>query len=89
MYHGTKQYRKQLDLSITLLFQREHPKPIYDLFIDIKYNFKPTIKGKGSVIFLHIAKGKYLPTKGCVAIKKKDFLRILPLIKRDTKISIV
>ena len=51
-------------------------------------NFKPRIKGKGSAIFLHIAKKNYLPTKGCIAIKKKDFLKILPLIKYNTKISI-
>ena len=44
------------------------------------FNVKPTIKGKGSVIFLHIAKGKYLPTKGCVAIKKKDFLIFITVI---------
>ena len=33
-------------------------------------------------------KNKYKPTKGCVAIAKKDFLKILPLINNKTKISI-
>ena len=61
---------------------------IYDLFINIKYNFSPVIKEKGSAIFLHITDGKYKPTKGCVAIAKKDFLKILPLINNKTKISI-
>ena len=61
---------------------------IYDLFINIKYNFCPVIKGKGSAIFLHVADSKYKPTKGCIAILKKDFLKILPLINNKTKISI-
>ena len=63
-------------------------KNTYDLFINIKYNFKPTIRNKGSAIFLHLSDNKYNPTNGCVAILKKDFFKILPLINRNTKISI-
>ena len=61
---------------------------IYDLFINIKYNTDPIIKKKGSAIFLHIANNKYKPTKGCIAVSKKDFLTLLPLINKKTKISI-
>ena len=61
---------------------------IYDLFINIKYNTNPIIKKKGSAIFLHIANNKYKPTKGCIAVSKKDFLTLLPLINKKTKISI-
>ena len=61
---------------------------IYDLFINIKYNFHPVIKGNGSAIFLHLTYSKYKPTEGCVAISKNDFLKILPLINSKTKISI-
>ena len=61
---------------------------IYDLLISIKYNFSPVVKKAGSAIFLHINNNKYKETQGCVAISKKDFLRILPLINKTTKISI-
>ena len=61
---------------------------IYDLFINIKYNFWPVIKKKGSAIFLHIADSNYKPTTGCVAISKNNFMKILPLINKNTKISI-
>ena len=71
--------------SAEKLYRRDK---IYDLFINIKYNFNPTIKGKGSAIFLHIADSKYKPTKGCIAISKNDFLKILPKINNKTKISI-
>ena len=61
---------------------------IYDIFINIKYNQSPVIKNKGSAIFLHLSDQKYKPTKGCVAIKKKNFFKILPLINQNTKILI-
>ena len=45
---------------------------IYDVIVIINYNMKPIVKEKGSAIFLHIAKKNYSPTKGCVAISKKN-----------------
>ena len=62
---------------------------LYDIFINIKYNHSPIIKKKGSAIFLHLANKKYKPTKGCIAVSKLDFMKILPLISKRTKISIV
>ena len=60
----------------------------YDIIINIKYNYSPVRKGKGSAIFLHLTNKKYKPTRGCIAIQKKDFIKIMPLIKRNTKILI-
>ena len=59
----------------------------YDLLIPIKYNFKKPIAGKGSCIFIHLTKD-YKPTAGCVALKEKDFLIMLKLIRRNSKIKI-
>ena len=59
----------------------------YDLLIPIKYNYKKPITGKGSCIFIHLTKN-YKPTAGCVALKEKDFLIMLKLIKKNSKIKI-
>ena len=59
----------------------------YDLLIPIKYNFKKTVIGLGSCIFIHLTKD-YKPTAGCVALKKKDFLIMLKLIKKNSRIKI-
>ena len=59
----------------------------YDLFIPIKYNFKKPKTGLGSCIFIHLTKN-YKPTAGCIALKKKDFLIMLKLIKKNSKIKI-
>ncbi len=59
----------------------------YDFLIPIYYNYKKPISGKGSAIFIHIT-DNYKPTKGCIALKKNDFLILLKLINKKTKIKI-
>ena len=66
------------------LFRKDHK---YNLFIPLKYNFNKTILGRGSCIFLHLT-DNYKPTAGCIALKKKDFLIMLKLINKKTKIKI-
>ena len=60
----------------------------YDLFIPIKYNFKKPVVGIGSAIFIHLTKD-YKPTAGCISICKKDFLIMIKLINKNTKIIIL
>ena len=59
----------------------------YDLLIPIKYNFNKRVLGKGSCIFIHLT-DNYKPTEGCIALKIKDFLIMLKLIDKKTKIKI-
>jgi len=59
----------------------------YNLVIPIKYNFKNSIVGLGSCIFIHLTKN-YKPTAGCIALKKKDFQIMLKIIKKNSKIKI-
>jgi L,D-peptidoglycan transpeptidase YkuD (ErfK/YbiS/YcfS/YnhG family) len=60
----------------------------YDLLIPIKYNFKKPTTGLGSCIFIHLTRD-FRPTAGCVGLKKKDFLIILKLIKKNSEIKII
>lgn len=86
----SKKYNKLIyfpfKYSAEKLYRRERN---YDIFIDIKYNSSPTVKKKGSAIFLHLTNNKYKPTKGCVAILKKDFMKIIPKINNNTKIIFI
>ena len=85
----SKKYNKEISFPFKYGAEKLYRKNmIYDLFIDIKYNSHPVIKKKGSAIFLHIINKKYKPTKGCIALLKNDFLKILPLINKKTKINI-
>lgn len=50
---------------------------VYDLIIDLGYNDDPPQPGRGSAIFLHIAREGYSPTEGCVALSREDLAWLL------------
>ena len=84
----SKKYNKLIKIEKKIRHEKLYRKDYkYDLFIPIKYNFKNIITGKGSCIFIHLTKD-YQPTAGCIALKKKDFLILLKLINKRTKIKI-
>lgn len=60
----------------------------YDIILVLNYNLNPTIKSKGSAIFIHVAKKNYKNTAGCVAINKKDFKKVLENINKKTWVII-
>ena len=86
--HNLKNYNKLITINKKIkcenLYRKDHN---YDLLIPIKYNFLKPIKFKGSCIFIHLT-NNYKPTAGCIAIKKKDFLIMLKLIDKKSKIII-
>ena len=85
----SKQYNKLVNLpfsySCEQLFKKEN---IYDIILVLNYNMNPVKKDKGSAIFVHVAKKNYEKTRGCVAVKKLDLLKILKEIKVKTKVRI-
>ena len=79
-----KEIKIQNKVSHEKLYRKDHK---YDYLIIINYNTKKIFPNKGSAIFIHLTKN-YFPTAGCVALKKKDFLILLKLINKKTKIII-
>jgi L,D-peptidoglycan transpeptidase YkuD (ErfK/YbiS/YcfS/YnhG family) len=71
--------------SHEILYRRDS---IYDLILVLNYNMKPTIKNKGSAIFIHVAKKKYKKTAGCIALRKFDLIYLVKKMKRNTKVII-
>lgn len=61
---------------------------LYDFVIELDHNRRPRIQGRGSAIFIHIASADCAPTAGCVALKKPDLEKLLPLLDTKTVISI-
>ena len=86
--NNSKKYNKLIKVSKNINCEKLYRKDFkYDLLIPIKYNFDNPIAGLGSCIFIHLTKN-YQPTNGCIALKKKDFLIMLKLVKKNTKIKI-
>ena len=85
----SKKYNKLVNLPFNdnyeKLFKRQN---IYDIILVLNYNMSPIRKNKGSAIFIHIAKKNYEKTKGCIAIKKVELLKILKEIKINTRVKI-
>lgn len=68
--------------AVALPFPGSHEKmwrddDLYDIVIEISHNHSPSIPGKGSAVFIHIAKEKYEGTEGCIALKKEDLIQLL------------
>jgi len=89
---------------------------LYDICLILDWNMRPRIKGRGSAVFLHIARpageeagrgqsegiSKFAarqfsahgaraapllaPTAGCIALRRGDMLRLLPLLGQETQI---
>ena len=85
----SKKYNQLIKLptkySHEILYGKDN---IYDLLLVLNYNIKPTIKNKGSAIFIHVAKKNYKKTAGCVALKKADLIYLVKEIKKNTKVII-
>jgi L,D-peptidoglycan transpeptidase YkuD (ErfK/YbiS/YcfS/YnhG family) len=61
---------------------------LYDLVVLIGYNTDPPLPGRGSAIFLHVARPDFGPTEGCIAIRREALLSLLPLLSPDGRITI-
>ena len=82
-------YNRQIKLPSKFSYEKLYRNDdLYDLIAVMNYNTKPIIKNKGSAIFMHISKNSYKKTQGCIALKKKDLIKILTEIKKNTKIKI-
>ena len=61
---------------------------VYDIVAVIGFNDDPVYAGKGSAIFLHLAKPDYAPTAGCVALSEADLRAALQQLQPGDKIKI-
>ena len=60
----------------------------YDIVIQISHNTYPTIKNKGSAIFIHCSFEDTRSTAGCIALEKRDLIFLIKNLKSDVKIRI-
>jgi L,D-peptidoglycan transpeptidase YkuD (ErfK/YbiS/YcfS/YnhG family) len=61
---------------------------LYDLIVEIDHNTRPRVAGRGSAVFLHLARPGLAPTAGCVAMPKEKLPGLLKNLGPQTKIDI-
>jgi L,D-peptidoglycan transpeptidase YkuD (ErfK/YbiS/YcfS/YnhG family) len=62
---------------------------VYDLVVILGHNDNPPMPGKGSCIFMHVARENYEGTEGCVALSLPDLQDLLGRVAPNTQISIL
>ena len=60
---------------------------IYDVIGVLGWNDAPVVRGRGSAIFLHVARADFAPTEGCVALELRDLLAVLAAGLRGLEVS--
>ncbi len=61
---------------------------VYDIVVPMGFNDGPIAPGRGSAIFLHVAREGYPPTAGCVALARDDLIALLGLLEANPAIDI-
>ena len=86
---NSKKYNQIINIPYNFGYEKLYRKDnVYDLIIVLNYNMNPITKNKGSAIFIHVAKKKFKKTAGCVALKKRELIKLISVISNHTKIKI-
>jgi L,D-peptidoglycan transpeptidase YkuD (ErfK/YbiS/YcfS/YnhG family) len=82
--HYNQPVRRHRDQDGDRLKRDDH---LYDFIVEIDHN-SPRIKGRGSAVFLHLARENFGPTAGCISMTRSAMLRLLRRLGPETKIVI-
>jgi len=61
---------------------------LYDLIVEIDHNARPRVAGRGSAVFIHLARPGFAPTAGCVGLDKNRLLQLLAKLGPHSRIDI-
>lgn len=62
---------------------------LYDVIVVIGYNRRPRRRAAGSAIFMHVTQHGLKPTEGCVALARRDLVKVMAHLGPRTRIVIV
>jgi L,D-peptidoglycan transpeptidase YkuD (ErfK/YbiS/YcfS/YnhG family) len=83
--HYNQPVRLGRDQAGDRLLREDH---LYDFIVEIDHNTSPRITGRGSAVFLHLARTNFAPTAGCVAMTEAAMRQLLARIGSSTRIVI-
>jgi L,D-peptidoglycan transpeptidase YkuD (ErfK/YbiS/YcfS/YnhG family) len=84
-----RHYNQPVRLNVTDLGDRlKRADRLYDLIIELDHNTRPRIAGRGSAVFVHIARPGFAPTAGCVALTAPALRRLVARLGPRTRIAI-
>lgn len=83
------QYNRLVRLPYASLDERLwREDALYDLIAVVGFNDAPVVPGKGSAIFLHVARPDYGETEGCVALSLDDLTEALAQLRPENRLIV-
>ena len=61
---------------------------LYDFIVEIDHNTRPRVAGRGSAVFIHIARPRFAPTAGCIALNVNALRHLLARLGPRTRIRV-
>jgi L,D-peptidoglycan transpeptidase YkuD (ErfK/YbiS/YcfS/YnhG family) len=85
-------FDRNYNRKVTLPYPASHERlwredGLYDLIVVLDYNYARRVSGRGSAIFMHVARRGLTPTEGCIALKREHLLRLLAVLPRGAVIA--
>lgn len=71
--------------SAERMWREDH---LYDLVVLMGYNDVPRVRGRGSAIFMHVARPGLAPTEGCIAVSKHDLAKVARVLRAGARVRI-
>ena len=68
------------------MYREDH---LYDIVVVVGYNDDPPVPGKGSAIFMHLAREAFTPTAGCVGLRREDLLAVLKKCDSSSTLTVL
>lgn len=86
---GHRLYNRPVRLPFAAGFETmQRDDHLYDIVLDLGWNARPRIQGRGSAIFLHLARDNLGPTEGCIAVPRHRAARLLAVLGPRTAIVV-
>lgn len=87
---GDRRYNR----PVTLPYAASHERlwrddGLYDLVLVLDHNTHPTVAGLGSAVFVHVARQGFAPTEGCVALTRRDLMRLVARLAPGATLTIL
>lgn len=87
---GDRRYNRPVRMPYPANHERmQRDDRLYNVCIVLDWNMQPTLRNRGSAIFMHIARPGLKPTEGCIAVEPRVMSRLLPLLSRNICVRVL
>jgi L,D-peptidoglycan transpeptidase YkuD (ErfK/YbiS/YcfS/YnhG family) len=83
--HYNRPFRRSLGAAGDRLWRDD---ALYDIIVEIDHNTRPRVAGRGSAVFIHIARPGFAPTAGCLALTPRALRMVVKRLSQKTRILI-